>query len=253
MKYFGWQVRLGLLLVALSAVLYIINFIIFRDVRDLFFYLSIDTAFLPFEVLLVILVIEQAISEREKSLMLEKLNMVIGAFYSEVGTDLLKYFSDFDPHSDKIRKNLKLTDNWSEKDFLDAGKRIINFDYIIELKRNDFHALFFLETIHEFLIGKRKFLLALLENPNLLEHETFTELLQAVFHLTEELEKREDVRRLPDADYTHLALDTKRAYVRLVHEWLRYMEHLMTNYPYLFSLALRTNPFDPDASVKIQD
>ncbi|MBM4241636.1 MAG: hypothetical protein FJ150_08265, partial [Euryarchaeota archaeon] len=121
------------------------------------------------------------------------------------------------------------------------------------ITRNDFNALFFLETVKEFLIGKRKFLIALLQNPNLLEHETFTELLQAVFHLTEELEKRVDVRRLPDADYTHLALDTKRAYVRLVHEWLRYMEHLMTNYPYLFSLALRTNPFDPDASVKIQD
>lgn len=253
MKYFGWQVRLGLLLVALSAVLYIINFIIFRDVRDLFFYLSIDTAFLPFEVLLVILVIEQAISEREKSLKLEKLNMVIGAFFSEVGTDLLRYISDFDLNSDKIRKILKLTKNWSEKEFLDAGLQIKKIDFSVIITRNDFKALFFLETVKEFLIGKRKFLIALLQNPNLLEHETFTELLQAVFHLTEELEKRVDVRRLPDADYTHLALDTKRAYVRLVHEWLRYMEHLMTNYPYLFSLALRTNPFDPDASVKIQD
>jgi len=26
------------------------------------------------------------------------------------------------------------------------------------------------------------------------------------------------------------------------------MEHLKVNYPYLFSLAMRTNPFDRDAS-----
>jgi plasmid maintenance system killer protein len=86
-----------------------------------------------------------------------------------------------------------------------------------------------------------------------LEHETFTELLRAVFHLTEELEKRNDLRQLPRADYEHLELDTERAYRILIYEWLQYMEYLMNEYPYLFSLALRTNPFDPNAKVEIED
>lgn len=86
----------------------------------------------------------------------------------------------------------------------------------------------------------------------MLEHESFTELLQAVFHLTEELAHRKDVTQLPDADYQHLANDTKRAYILLVHEWLEYMNYLKDNYPYLFSLAMRTNPFDQDASVVIK-
>jgi hypothetical protein len=30
------------------------------------------------------------------------------------------------------------------------------------------------------------------------------------------------------------------------------MEHLKDNYPYLFSLAMRTNPFDQDASVIVK-
>jgi hypothetical protein len=30
------------------------------------------------------------------------------------------------------------------------------------------------------------------------------------------------------------------------------MEHLMENYHYLFSLAMRKNPFDPEASVEIR-
>jgi len=50
--------------------------------------------------------------------------------------------------------------------------------------------------------------LRLLENPNLLEHEAFT-------------------------------------------EWLSHMEHLKSDYPYLFSLAVRSNPFDPNASIAV--
>jgi hypothetical protein len=29
------------------------------------------------------------------------------------------------------------------------------------------------------------------------------------------------------------------------------MKHLQDNYPYLFSLAMRTNPFDPKASPEV--
>jgi len=40
----------------------------------------------------------------------------------------------------------------------------------------------------------------------------------------------------------------KRAYILLVSQWLNYMKHLKSDYPYLFSLAVRMNPFDPNAS-----
>ena len=44
-----------------------------------------------------------------------------------------------------------------------------------------------LVNLHNFLAKKREILLHLLENPNLLEHESFTDLLWAVFHLSDEL------------------------------------------------------------------
>ncbi|MEJ2700855.1 MAG: hypothetical protein P8Z79_00265 [Sedimentisphaerales bacterium] len=31
-----------------------------------------------------------------------------------------------------------------------------------------------------------------------------------------------------------------------------HMEHLKSDYPYLFSLAVRTNPFDSNASAQVQ-
>ncbi len=253
MKLRGWRVRIGILLVLASAILYTMNFLIFHDTHDLFFYISIDIAFVPIEVLLVVLVIETAIGEREKNIMLEKLNMVIGVFFSEVGTDLLRDISEFDSKSEEIKKSLIIKDNWSQKDFLEAGKCINDYNYKLDIEGTDPNSVSFLINTHNFLINKRKFLLTLLENPNLLEHETFTDLLRAVFHLTEELENREDMTKLHESDYKHLKLDTERVYNLLIYEWLQYMEHLMNNYPYLFSLALRTNPFDPDAKVEISN
>ncbi len=86
----------------------------------------------------------------------------------------------------------------------------------------------------------------------MLEHETFTELLRAVFHLKEELLNRGELKGLPGSDLEHLEGDVKRAYSLLVYEWIAYMEYLKINYPYLFSLSMRTNPFDREASAVVK-
>jgi hypothetical protein len=205
-----------------------------------------DLAFVPIQVLLVTLIISGVLNMREKRIRLEKLNMVIGTFFSEVGTRLIAYFSDFDPKLDDIKKNLIVTKDWSDQEFLSVRKGLKNYDYGVEIQKIN------LEDLGIFLTGKRDFLVRLLENPILLEHESFTELLRAVFHLTEELAAREDLQRLPHSDYAHLAGDVKRAYILLVNEWLDYMKYLKDNYPYLFSLALRMNPFDQNATVIVK-
>ena len=242
MKRLSWRILLGLSLILLSIIFYLIHYAIFRDPRHIFIYMIGDIAFVFIEVLLVTLIIHQLLNERERRARLGKLNMVIGAFFSEVGTRLLTYFSDFDPGLDEIRKGLIVANDWSEQDFFMVSKHLKNYDYSVEIQKVD------LESLRDFLAGERDFLLRLLENPTLLEHESFTELLQAVFHLTEELVKREVLKGLPSTDYEHLAVDIKRIYVLLVHRWLDYMKYLKDNYPYLFSLAMRTNPFDQTAS-----
>jgi len=242
MRLLKWQVLLGLALILLSAVIYLIHYAIFGDAHHIYIYLLGDIAFVPIEVLLVTLIVHQLLSQREKKARLEKLNMVIGSFFSEVGTRLLTYFSDFDPELATIKKYLIVTGDWSEEEFINVSKRLRNYDYKVEIKKVD------LEGLRTYLVREREFLLRLLENPALLEHESFTELLRAVFHLTEELEKRGDVKGLPETDYAHLAGDIKRAYVLLVQRWLSYVKYLKDNYPYLFSLVMRTNPFDEKAS-----
>jgi hypothetical protein len=185
---------------------------------------------------------EIMLNRREKLARLKKVNTVIGVFFSEVGRYLLTVFSDHDPHLDALRRDLVVTANWTEKDFVRSSNDLRNYNYSVAIQEVD------LEKLKGFLLGKRGFLVGLMEHPALLEHESFTELLYAVFHLAEELAYREDLTGSPDTDKTHLAGDITRAYVLLVNQWLDYMEHLKTHYPYLFSLAMRTNPFDQDAS-----
>jgi len=241
-KRFGWLVPLGLALFAASVVLYAVQYAIFRDAHHLFIYLLSDIAFLPIQVLLVTLVINELLGEREKRSRLRKLNMIIGAFFSELGTALLAFFSHVDPKLGDVRRDLIVTGDWSPGEFADVSRRLSKYDYHIEIQRAD------LDELRILLASRRDFLLQLLQNPNVLEHESFAELLRAVFHVAEELVTRETMVDLPPQDLDHLANDMRRVYVLLVGQWLGYMRHLRDEYPYLFSLAMRTNPFDRDAS-----
>ena len=242
MKGFSWQILLASVLIFLSALFYFFHYAIFHDTHHIFIYLVGDVAFVPIEVLLVTVIIHQVLSAREKKARMQKLNMVIGAFFSEVGTTLLTYFSDWDPNLKNIRKDLVVTSDWSPEEFQKVSKRLKTYQYAIDIKKAD------LKTLRMFLSGKLDFLLRLLENPTLLEHESFTDLLWAVSHLAEELAARDQVTKLPATDQEHLAGDIKRIYVLLVHQWVNYMAHLKGSFPYLFSLAMRTNPFDQKAS-----
>ena len=67
--------------------------------------------------------------------MLSKLNMVIGAFYSEVGAELLKVFSAFDKDARKITKELIIKKDWSEKEFLKICHGVKKHSYNIDSKR----------------------------------------------------------------------------------------------------------------------
>ena len=110
-----------------------------------------------------------------------------------------------------------------------------------------------LQEILRHLREKRGFIISLLQNPVLLEHQDFTDLIWAILHLLEELEYRPRLAESlqNEADKKHLFADTLRVYNALLAQWLGYMSHLQQDYPHLFSLALRTLPLNrvEDATV----
>lgn len=245
MKFLNWKIQLALALIGASAGLYLLNYLIFRDANYMVRLFLAQLGFLPISVLLVTIILNQLLAQRAKAAKLAKLNMVIGAFFSEVGQHLLKTLSTYDLHLPTFQQRVAHISHWTKTDFAGFSQGLVEGDFRIQFQEGD------LEALRDFLVKKRDFLLRLIENPNLLEHDSFSSLLLAIFHLTEELTHRSDLHRLAKPDREHLANDVQRGYVSLIREWLAYMAHLQVHYPYLFSLALRTNPFDPFATPEI--
>ena len=190
LKRLRWYIFLTAVLISLSLLLYELQISIFHRTEDTFFYMLQDFAFVPVQVLFVTFIIARLLSEREKRALLKKLNMLVGAFYSEVGTQLIKYCSEFSRDLTDVRKQLMVRPDWPDRQFSRVIKLIRHSDPKLDAGSQD------LGKIRDFLEDKRPFLLSLLANPNLLEHEAFTDLLWAVFHLSEELSARPSLEGL---------------------------------------------------------
>ena len=204
----------------------------------LVFNLGVGIVFVPVQVLLVTLIIERLLNEREKQALIKKLNMVIGAFMSEVGAGFLRRVDSFCGEEPDLARNLAVTEAWGKAHYRQAAR------FAEDLPGHLTADAAALAELRDFLLARRPFVLGLLQNPNLLEHDSFTDLLWAICHLTEELEAREDFPTLPATDLQHLYGDIRRANSLLIREWLGYMHHLQAR------LSLHVFPGHPDQSLQ---
>lgn len=242
MRRKAWMPTFVLSLIALSAAVYFIHYLVFSDLEHLLKYGLHELAFVPVEVLLVSLILHRLLERREKRERLEKLNMVIGTFFVEMGSDALSLIAAFDTDDPALPERYSPRASWTEKEYAAAIAAVHSVSGGVDARQGDLVAL------NDYLKQNREFMMRMLENPNLFEHDEFTDLLWALVHLSEELSRRPSLADLPDSDLLHLSGDIERAYGYLLARWLHYLEDLRTRYPYLYSLAIRTNPFDPNAS-----
>jgi hypothetical protein len=250
MRLRRWQVEIAVTLIVAAIVVYAARWLLFPAAsfhREMLRYLVDDVAFLFIQVLLVSMLLDGLMQRRSRETMLTKLNMIVGAFFSECGTDILGRIAKLDTDLGQVREDLLARMTWKAKDYERAKQAFRDHEPVIELSAGD------LVELRRRLDAEKPYLLGLLGNQALLEHETFTDLLWAVTHVAEELHVRGDFDSLPATDRIHLVGDVKRAYTLLGVQWIDYLRHLQTQYPFLFSLAVRTNPLDPDASAIISE
>ena len=100
-----------------------------------------------------------------------------------------------------------------------------------------------LVKLAELLAERKSFMLSLLENSNLLEHDSFTDMIWAVFHVADELQNRGDLTILPEADIKHISNDLLRAYPALIQQWIGYIVYLRDEYPFLYEAAKKRSPY----------
>lgn len=233
----SWKTLFAFFLIIFSTAAYLTHYIIFNDPHHIFIFLVADIAFVPIEVLLVTLIIHRLLEVKEKQSKLKKMNMVIGAFFHEVGVSLIQETIKLDENRDELSVTLNFSEDWNDKNFISANKAVEWYKPQFQFNEQN------LEEFKLYLVKKRSFLLSLLENSNLLEHDYFTDLLWAIFHLIEELTSRGSIDQFSEEDLAHLSIDLNRCYSRLVKEWIYYIRHLKDEYPYLYAFMVRNNPF----------
>jgi len=227
------------ILAALSALLYSLQIFFFRDTRDTVFYLMQDFAFLPVQVALVTVIAGRIVNDREKENRVEKTRMLTGSFFSGVGIELLREIRPAIGDTSEAAALLRIGDSWGKKDFKKAAAALRHLPLTVMCTPEQF------EKLKERLTAEKMALLVISSNPVLLEHEVFTDMLWAVFHLTDELSARSDFAALEEADTAHLNEDTQRVVTMLLVNWMLHMGYLKAEYPYLFRLEADKNPLLP--------
>ncbi|MHC1721344.1 MAG: hypothetical protein AB9844_11860 [Clostridiaceae bacterium] len=237
MKKYKHIIEIGAVLISLSAVLYFINFMIFGDLHHMILVMSEELAFMPIYVFITAVIAERLLARKEKQELARKMNALVGLFFSEMGNDMIKKLVRFDLKFDRIQKEFAAIAEWDEEKSKYIRGILLEHESGIKDGNNE------LSDIKAFMMSKKDFMLDLLSNISLIEKDEFSDLLLSANHIIEEFKLRGDLSTYSKADIAHLHIDLERAYKHLISEWINYMLYLKKEYPYLYNLAVRANPF----------
>lgn len=228
MKKFNFYIVISIILVTISAVMFFIHYLAFGQAENTAYYSLMSLCFIPINCLAVTIIFERLIDYKEKNERINKLNMLVGIFFSEIGSDLMHTLIN----ADESAKN-------SITEFDDLKKiedKLLIHNYSINIEKID------LINLKRILIENNDLLINLISNENLLQHEIFTDLLMSVIHLRDEILFIER-NGYSEIDTYHLTTDIERVYKSLNIQWINYLKYLKNFYPFLYSNAIRVNPF----------
>ena len=248
----SWKLKFSILMIILIIIIYGSNYLVLGDAEHIISYVWTHLGFIPVDILIVAFLLDEIIEKKEKEAMMEKLDMIMSTFFSEIGNDLISTLSSVNTYKADTSQ-LKSIKDWTDKDFDEKLTLIKNTDIKFKADVSVEDREQYLTDLRTLLVSKREFIVSLINNQNLLEKEEFSSLLNAILHLDEELEHRKDLSLVTDADFAHLNGDMQRVYNIIIHEWVYYLKYLHKHYPYMIALIIRTNPFDDTACVYVSE
>lgn len=228
---------IAILLIMISVILLYLQCVIFKDAQHTVSLIFTNIAFIPLNVFFTAIVIQTLIEKRNNYHKREKLIMIKGVFFSELGSDLLEKFVKHDSGASVISDQAHVSKNWTNKDFKKLEEVIDEHNFEVDVYNLD------LEKFSDLLNKNKEFLFSIITNPSLMEHETFSDMIIALFHLKEELKDIYINLDSSCSDRQHLKEDIRRLYRLMSKTWVVYMKHLKDEYPNLFIKAMVHNPF----------
>lgn len=228
MKKIRYYFVISSILILLSAIMFGIHYMIFAQAINTAYYSLMNLCFMPINSLFVTIILEKLIDYRAKKERLEKLNMLVGIFFTEVGSKLMHLIID----ADKDAKNYIL----SFEDLNKVKSAVEKHKYKVDINELD------IDSIKKLVQDNSSLFINLISNENILQHQIFTDLLMSVIHLRDEIIFIENDTD-GEIDIRHIENDVIRVYKNITIQWVHYLEYLEKFYPYLYNNAIRVNPF----------
>lgn len=225
--------------------IYSIKIAVYGNIHGSFMFIFHALGILPVNLLLMTFIFNKLLTVHNKAEKKQKRDMLVGVFFSECGCKIVRLLAKLDKNRQELNEcshDLKFWEEENQPNILTT----------FEQYKSDFYATKEdLAEIQKTLNGQHRYFLSLIDHPALVEHGAFSDLIWGLFHLEDELNHRPDLSKLPESDIEHLAGDIARVYENILVQWVNHIIYLKNNYPYLFSLAIRTSPFKPDCCAVI--
>ena len=153
-----WKIKFSLLMVVLIIIIYGSNYLVLGDAEHIISYIWTHLGFIPVDILVVAFLLDEIIERKEKEAMLEKLDMLMSTFFSEVGNELISQLSAVNKYNVNT-ENLKSIKNWDQKDFENklAELKGTSTDFRADVSPEEREE--FLENLRELLVNKREFII----------------------------------------------------------------------------------------------
>ena len=229
--------QLILLLLCASALLYAIHYLIFRDLHHLAIFGLHELAFVPLEVILVTLGLDQLVEKTHREEARSKVSIIETLYFNESGGTMLRFLTSFDPDAARLRELLQVTEDWHSSDFRQAIRQLKSYPFLLDLDRIDFFGL------HYHLSQRHEYYRSMLENPALTQSEAFTEMIMKIYLLWEELDGRTNLYQLPEKDRSYLAELLHEIYRELTEYWLDNVYNHSIHNRFRLHRAIESNPF----------
>ncbi len=229
-SHWSWleKISVALMLLALSALLYYLVYLILGDSRVIGSYFLIHFAFLPIHALVLGIILEEVLNWRERRSRQRKLNFFMGIFFRQMGVDLYVHMVELVENRDQLEELTMVQPHWTPRRFRAARQALRAFPLRV---RSDVQTL---KLLFELLEQREQEILELTRNPSLWEYERLYRVLVALFHLVEERRFLGQLDSIPPPALEHLARDVGKALLFLLRLWLAYLEFLKSEHPVLF-------------------
>ena len=112
----SWKVKFAVVMLIIAALFFASRIVVSGDPEEVISYLWKQIGFIPINIIIVAFLIDSIMSKKEHEAILEKIDMIMGTFFTKMGNDLIYVISQKNEYKHDTKDFESLRD-WDDKDY----------------------------------------------------------------------------------------------------------------------------------------